>query len=139
MEDGPVTSERTIAGRYAILREIGRGGMATVCVARDLESGSLVAIKMLREDIASSVNTERFLREVRVAGTLDHPRILSLLDSGQSEDGLPYYVMPFVEGETLRQRLERQKQLPVDEAWPSWRRSPTRSPSRTTGVCCTAT
>ena len=75
MEDGPVTSERTIAGRYAILREIGRGGMATVCVARDLESGSLVAIKMLREDIASSVNTERFLREVGVAGTLDHPRI----------------------------------------------------------------
>lgn len=116
MEDGPVTSERTIAGRYAILREIGRGGMATVCVARDLESGSLVAIKMLREDIASSVNTERFLREVGVAGTLDHPRILRLLDSGQSDDGLPYYVMPFVEGETLRQRLDRQKQLPVDEA-----------------------
>ena len=105
-----------IAGRYEVLREIGRGGMATVVEARDRERDVVVAVKRLREDIASAVNTARFLREVGLARSLEHPGILPLLDSGTGEDGLPYYVMPLVEGESLRERLVRERQLPVDEA-----------------------
>ena len=104
-----------LAGRYQIEREIGRGGMATVHLARDLRHGRWVAIKVLREELAAAVGAERFLEEIRVTASLQHPHILPLFDSGSAE-GLVWYVMPFVEGETLRSRLAREHRLPVDDA-----------------------
>ena len=104
-----------LAGRYEIEREIGRGGMATVHLARDLRHGRWVAIKVLREELAAAVGAERFLEEIRVTASLQHPHILPLFDSG-SAAGLVWYVMPFVEGETLRSRLARERRLSVDDA-----------------------
>ena len=104
-----------LAGRYEIVREIGRGGMATVHLARDLRHDRWVAIKVLREDLAAAVGAERFLEEIRVTASLHHPHILPLFDSG-SAAGLVWYVMPFVEGETLRSRLARERRLSVDDA-----------------------
>ena len=104
-----------LAGRYEIERELGRGGMATVYLARDLRHDRRVAIKVLREELAAAVGAERFLEEIRVTASLQHPHILPLFDSG-SADGLLWYVMPFVEGETLRSRLARERRLPVDVA-----------------------
>jgi len=104
-----------LAGRYEIEREIGRGGMATVHLARDLRHNRWVAIKVLREELAAAVGADRFLEEIRVTASLQHPHILPLFDSG-SAAGLVWYVMPFVEGETLRSRLARERRLPVDEA-----------------------
>jgi serine/threonine-protein kinase len=104
-----------LAGRYQLEREIGRGGMATVHLARDLRHHRLVAIKVLREELAAAVGAERFLEEIRVTASLQHPHILPLFDSGSAE-GLLWYVMPFVEGETLRSRLARERRLPVDDA-----------------------
>ncbi|HEV7990967.1 MAG TPA: protein kinase [Gemmatimonadaceae bacterium] len=106
---------KVLAGRYAIEREIARGGMATVYLARDLRHGRRVAIKVLREELAAAVGAERFLAEIRVTASLQHPHILPLFDSG-SEDGLLWYAMPFVEGETLRSRLGREGPLPVADA-----------------------
>ncbi len=104
-----------LAGRYAIERELAQGGMATVYLARDVRLGRRVAIKVLREDLAAAVGTERFLEEIRVTASLQHPHILPLFDSGSAGD-LLWYVMPFVEGETLRSRLTRDGRLPVDVA-----------------------
>jgi hypothetical protein len=104
-----------LAGRYQIEREIGRGGMATVHLAQDLRHGRPVAIKVLREELAAAVGAVRFLEEIRVTASLQHPHILPLFDSGSAE-GLVWYVMPFVEGETLRSRLARERRLPVDDA-----------------------
>ncbi len=104
-----------VAERYAVERELGRGGMATVYLARDLKHDRQVAIKVMRPEIASALNAERFLREIAVAGRLQHPNIVMLLDSGQA-DGLLYYVMPYVEGESLAERLERDRQLPIEDA-----------------------
>jgi eukaryotic-like serine/threonine-protein kinase len=104
-----------LAGRYAIERELAHGGMATVYVGRDLKHDRRVAIKVLRDDLAAAVGAERFLEEIRVTASLQHPHILPLFDSG-SADGLLWYVMPFVEGETLRARLARERRLPVDVA-----------------------
>jgi serine/threonine-protein kinase len=104
-----------LAGRYAIERELAHGGMATVYVARDVRLGRQVAIKVMREDLAAAVGTERFLEEIRVTASLQHPHILRLFDSGSAGD-LLWYVMPFVEGETLRSRLTREGRLPVDVA-----------------------
>jgi serine/threonine-protein kinase len=104
-----------LAGRYHIEREIGRGGMATVHLARDLRHDRWVAIKVLREELAAAVGAERFLEEIRVTASLQHPHILPLFDSGSAE-GLVWYVMPFVEGETLRSRLARERRLPVEDA-----------------------
>jgi serine/threonine-protein kinase len=104
-----------LAGRYQIEREIGRGGMATVHLARDLRHDRWVAIKVLREELAAAVGAERFLEEIRVTASLQHPHILPLFDSGSAK-GLVWYVMPFVEGETLRSRLARERRLPVDDA-----------------------
>ena len=104
-----------LAGRYQIEREIGRGGMATVHLARDLRHGRWVAIKVLREELAAAVGAERFLEEIRVTASLQHPHILPLFDSG-SAAGLVWYVMPFVEGETLRSRLARERRLAVEDA-----------------------
>ena len=111
-----------LAGRYAIERELARGGMATVFLARDLKHDRRVAIKVLREEVAAAVGAERFLEEIRVTARLQHPHILPLFDSGavpataRGDEGLLWYVMPFVEGETLRARLAREGRLPVNVA-----------------------
>jgi len=104
-----------LADRYAVESEIGRGGMATVFLAEDLRHDRQVAIKVLHPELAASVGPDRFLREIKIAAKLDHPHILALHDSGEA-DGLLYYVMPFVEGESLRDRLEHGGNLPADEA-----------------------
>jgi serine/threonine-protein kinase len=104
-----------LADRYVIERELGRGGMATVYLARDLKHDRLVALKVLAPELAATVGHERFLREIAIAAKLHHPNILGLLDSGDAE-GLLFYVMPYVEGESLGDRLEREQQLPLDEA-----------------------
>jgi len=104
-----------LAGRYEIGRAIGEGGMAVVYLARDLKHGRSVALKVLRSERLSPEGVERFHREIRIAARLVHPHILTLLDSGEV-DGRLWYTSPFVEGETLRARLQREKQLPVDEA-----------------------
>ena len=104
-----------LAERYAIERELGRGGMATVYLAQDLKHHRKVAIKVLEPEVAAALGPERFLREIELAGGLSHPHILPLHDSGEAE-GFVYYVMPYVEGESLRDRLSREKQLPLEDA-----------------------
>ena len=101
--------------RYRIERELGQGGMATVYLAEDLKHHRKVAVKVLRPELAATLGPERFAREIEVAARLQHPHILGLLDSGDA-DGFFYYVMPYVEGETLRERLARAGELPVHEA-----------------------
>ena len=103
------------AGRYAVERELGRGGMATVYLARDLRHPRSVAIKVLRPELASSIAIDRFRAEIGIASALSHPHILPVFDSGGVDDRL-YFVMPYVEGDTLRQRLKREHQLPVSDA-----------------------
>ena len=105
----------TLADRYRVDRELGAGGMATVFLAHDLRHDRDVAIKVLHPDLGAALGGERFLSEIRTTARLQHPHILPLLDSG-SADGLLYYVMPLVTGETLRERLAREKQLPADDA-----------------------
>src|SRR5216110_3641878 len=107
--------QAALADRYALERELGRGGMATVYLARDLRHGRLVAIKVLRPEIAAALGPERFLREIELAARLTHPHILPLHDSGQA-GGFLYYVMPYIEGESLRERLEREGPLPLEDA-----------------------
>ncbi|MFL5615230.1 MAG: serine/threonine-protein kinase [Gemmatimonadaceae bacterium] len=104
-----------LAGRYAVERELGRGGMATVYLARDLRHPRNVAIKVLRPELASSLAADRFRAEIGIAAALSHPHILPVFDSGGTDDRL-FFVMPYVEGDTLRQRLKREGRLPVDEA-----------------------
>jgi serine/threonine protein kinase len=106
---------RCLKDRYRIRREIGRGGMAVVYLAEDLRHGREVALKVLRPEFAVSLGSERFLREIEISARLQHPHILALYDSGEA-DGLLYFVMPFVEGESLRDRLEREERLPVAAA-----------------------
>ena len=105
----------SLADRYVIEREVGRGGMATVYLARDVKHRRQVAIKVLHPELAAAIGRERFLREIEVAARLRHPHILPLHDSGDA-DGTLYFVMPYVEGESLRDKLEREKQLAIDEA-----------------------
>jgi Tol biopolymer transport system component len=105
----------TLDGRYAVDRQIGEGGMATVFLAQDLKHKRPVALKVLKPELSAVVGAERFLAEIETTASLQHPHILPLFDSGEA-DRLLFYVMPFVEGETLRDRLEREGQLPVDEA-----------------------
>lgn len=118
---GPSTPElqeraqAALADRYAIQREVGRGGMATVYLAQDLRHGRPVALKILHPHLAASIGPERFKREVEIAARLSHPHILTLMDSGEVDD-LLYYVMPFIRGESLRGRLEREGQLPISDA-----------------------
>jgi serine/threonine-protein kinase len=104
-----------LAERYRIERELGAGGMATVYLARDIKHDREVALKVLRPDLSAVIGTERFLSEVRITAKLDHPHILTLIDSGEA-DGMLYYVLPYVRGESLRAKLSREKQLSVDEA-----------------------
>ncbi|HEU5050945.1 MAG TPA: protein kinase [Gemmatimonadales bacterium] len=104
-----------LADRYRIERELGQGGMATVYLADDLRHVRKVAVKVLRPELAAVIGAERFLAEIRTTANLQHPHILPLFDSGEA-DGFLYYVMPFVEGESLRDRLSREKQLPIADA-----------------------
>lgn len=104
-----------LADRYQIEREIGSGGMATVYLARDLKHNRQVAVKVLDPDLAERLGAERFLREIELAANLTHPHILPLFDSGEA-GGFLFYVMPFIEGESLRSRLTKEKQLPVEDA-----------------------
>ena len=104
-----------LADRYAIERELGRGGMATVYLAEDLKHHRKVAVKVLRPELAAALGPERFLREIEVAAKLHHPHILPLYDSGEA-DGFLYYVMPYEEGQSLREKLAKEGELPVAEA-----------------------
>ena len=104
-----------LAGRYSLERELGEGGMALVFLARDLRHERRVALKVLRPEISAEIGAERFLREIKMAAGLTHPHILPVYDSGQA-DGLLFYVMPNMEGRSLRERLETERQLPIDEA-----------------------
>jgi len=115
MEDTLSLLSAALVGRYRIDRELGQGGMATVYLAHDLKHERKAAIKVLRPELAQALGAERFLREIAIAARLNHPHILALHDSGEA-GGLLFYVMPFVEGESLRDRLNREQQLPVDEA-----------------------
>jgi serine/threonine-protein kinase len=104
-----------LEGRYRIESELGEGGMATVYLADDLKHERKVALKVLKPELAAVVGAERFLAEIKTTANLQHPHVLPLFDSGEA-DGFLFYVMPYVEGETLRARLERERQIPVDEA-----------------------
>ena len=104
-----------LSGLYSIDRELGRGGMATVYLAQDSKHDRVVALKVLHPDLAASLGPDRFLREIKLAARLNHPHILPLFDSGTA-DGMLYYVMPYVEGESLRERLDRENKVPIDEA-----------------------
>ena len=115
MTDSFERLKTALADHYAIEREIGAGGMATVYLAEDLKHHRKVAIKVLRPELAAVLGAERFLKEIEVTANLRHPHILPLFDSGEA-DGFLYYVMPYVEGESLRDRLNREKQLPVEDA-----------------------
>ncbi|HJR36161.1 MAG TPA: serine/threonine-protein kinase, partial [Gemmatimonadales bacterium] len=103
-----------LADRYRIERELGHGGMATVYLAQDLRHRRRVAVKVLRQDLAAVIGADRFLKEIETTANLQHPSILPLYDSGEA-DAFLYYVMPYVEGETLRGKLTREKQLSVEE------------------------
>ncbi|HYU91081.1 MAG TPA: protein kinase [Gemmatimonadales bacterium] len=115
MADPLIELQAAFSDRYAIERELGRGGMATVYLAQDLKHRRPVAIKVLSPELAATLGRERFLREIETAARLTHPHILPLHDSGEA-DGFLYYVMPYVEGESLRDRLNREGQLPIADA-----------------------
>jgi serine/threonine-protein kinase len=115
MNDAPSRLAAALADRYRLERELGQGGMATVYLAEDLKHHRNVAVKVLRPELAAVIGAERFLSEIRTTANLQHPHILPLFDSGEADSFL-FYVMPFVEGESLRDRLNREKQLPVADA-----------------------
>jgi serine/threonine-protein kinase len=115
MSDPITRLNAALEGRYSIERELGQGGMATVYLADDLKHERKVALKVLKPELAAVVGAERFLAEIKTTANLQHPHILPLFDSGEA-DGFLFYVMPFVEGESLRDRLDREHQLPVDES-----------------------
>ncbi len=114
MSDSRDRLTEALSDRYTLEREVGAGGMATVYLARDIKHDRAVALKVLRPELSSAMGTERFPREIRLVASFNHPHILSLYDSGES-DGFLYYVMPFVEGETLADRLKREHQLPITD------------------------
>ena len=115
MSDPIVRLNAALEGRYEIERELGEGGMATVYLAKDLKHNRNVALKVLKPELAAVVGAERFLAEIEVTANLQHPHILPLHDSGETE-GFLFYVMPYVEGDTLKDRLDREQQLPVADA-----------------------
>jgi eukaryotic-like serine/threonine-protein kinase len=120
MSDIPERLIAALSGRYLVEREIGAGGMATVYLARDLRHKRPVAVKVVRPELGGRDGVERFLREIELAARLQHPPILPVFDSGAVDDEhgapIPYLVMPYVEGETLRQLLQREGRLPVNGA-----------------------
>src|SRR2546421_2937465 len=107
--------QAAVADHYSVACEIGRGGMATVYLGDDLKHARQVAIKLLHPQLATGLGAERFLREIKTAAGLTHPHIVPLFDSG-ARDGLLFYVMPYIDGETLRDRLTRQGSLPIEDA-----------------------
>ena len=112
----PVTRlNAALQGRYRVERELGEGGMATVYLADDLKHERKVALKVLKPELAAVVGAERFLAEIKTTANLQHPHILPLHDSGEA-DGFLFYVMPYVEGDTLRDKIDREKQLSVQES-----------------------
>ena len=115
MSDPVARLNAALEGRYAIERELGEGGMATVYLAEDIKHNRKVALKVLKPELAAVVGAERFLAEIKTTAKVQHPYILPLHDSGES-DGFLFYIMPFVEGESLRERIDREKQLGVDDA-----------------------
>ncbi len=115
MPDPTARVSAALAERYQLERELGQGGMATVYLARDIRHDRKVAVKVFRPELAAVIGAERFLAEIRTTANLQHPHILPLHDSGEAGSFL-YYVMPFVEGESLRDRLRREKQLPIPDA-----------------------
>jgi serine/threonine protein kinase len=108
--------QTALGATYTLERELGRGGMATVYLAHDAKHHRAVALKVLHADLATSFGSERFRREIAVAAKLQHPHILSVHDSGETASGQLWFTMPYVEGESLRERLRRQRQLPLDDA-----------------------
>jgi serine/threonine-protein kinase len=115
MADVTARLSSALADRYRILRRLGEGGMATVYLAEDLKHDRNVAVKVLRAELAAVLGADRFVQEIKTTASLQHPHILPLFDSGEADSFL-YYVMPYVEGETLRDKLSRETQLSVDEA-----------------------
>ena len=115
MSDPVARLNAALEGRYTIERELGEGGMATVYLAKDLKHNRNVALKVLKPELAALVGAERFLAEIETTANLQHPHILALFDSGEA-DGAVFYVMPHVEGESLRDKLDREKQLGVRDA-----------------------
>src|SRR3989304_2689377 len=115
-EIGEVARVRNaLAEQYQVERILGEGGMATVYLAQDLKHRRKVAIKVMRPEMAATLGAERFLREVDIAAQLSHPHILPVYDSGNAS-GILYYVMPYVEGESLQERLPRERELPIEDA-----------------------
>ena len=104
-----------LSSSYTVDRELGKGGMATVYLAQDVKHERVVALKVLHAELSSTLGPDRFLREIKLAARLNHPHILPLFDSGAS-DGILFYVMPYVEGESLRERLDRGQQMAIEEA-----------------------
>src|SRR6188472_2633811 len=115
MADSFSALQVALSDRYRLEGELGEGGMATVYLAHDLKHDRKVAVKVLRPELAAVIGAERFLAEIKTTANLQHPHILPLFDSGAA-DGFLFYVMPYVEGESLRDRLNREKQLPVADA-----------------------
>src|SRR3712207_403861 len=120
MSSIPERLSAALRERYLLEREVGAGGMATVYLARDLRHKRSIALKVIRPELTNAEGGERFLREIELAARLQHPHILPVFDSGVVDDGagppLPYFVMPYVEGETLRQRLKREGRLSITAA-----------------------
>jgi serine/threonine protein kinase len=115
MSDSFDRLKEALSDRYSIEREIGSGGMATVYLAEDLKHERKVAVKVLRPELAAALGSDRFHQEIKIAAQLHHPHILPLHDSGDV-DGFLYYVMPYEEGQSLRERLAREGELPITEA-----------------------
>jgi eukaryotic-like serine/threonine-protein kinase len=115
MRQSPPLRNRALAERYVIERELGHGGMATVYLAEERKHGRQVAIKVLHAELAATVSVERFLREIGILSRLSHPHIVPLIDSGEA-DGTLYWVSPYVPGGSLRDRLERDRQIPLADA-----------------------
>src|SRR6266571_4689401 len=113
--DGNAKLALALADRYRIERELGAGGMATVYLAHDIKHDRKVAIKVLKPELAAVLGAERFVVEIKTTASLQHPHILPLFDSGTA-DGFLFYVMPFIDGETLRAKLDRETQLGIDES-----------------------
>src|SRR5215208_6379392 len=110
-----MSSHDALAHRFRVEGELGRGGMATVFLAHDLKQDRLVALKIIHPHVAAGLGPERFIREIKLTAKLRHPHILPLFDSGETAGRL-WYTMPYVEGETLRQRLTRETRIPLDQA-----------------------
>jgi serine/threonine-protein kinase len=115
LTDVPSRLSTALASRYTIERRLGAGGMATIYLAQDLKHDRKVAVKVLRPELAAVLGAERFVQEIKTTANLQHPHILPLFDSGEA-DGFLYYVMPFIDGETLRDKLNRETQLGIEEA-----------------------